>query len=142
MWNALVLLADDPPKGGGGAFGGEFMFIMLAVFFLFYLIVLRPMNRRQEQERQALLSNLKKNDKVLTNAGIYGTVVSVSDKEDEVVVKVDDNVRLKMIKGAIARNFTNEEAAKAAKEGKKEGAKEGITTAPQSATSSQITKGT
>src|SRR5919199_618782 len=120
MVNALVLLAQNGAKGGGGML--DMMFIPIILIFLFSLIVLRPMNRRQEQERQALLSNLKKNDKVLTTAGIYGTVISVSDKEDEVVVKVDDNVRLKMIKGAIARNLTNEEAAKAAKEQKKEGA--------------------
>ena len=54
--------------------------------------------KRQEQERQALASNLKKNDEVLTNAGIYGTVVDVSENEDEITVKVDDNVRVKMTK--------------------------------------------
>ena len=121
MLNALVLLAENGAKQGGGM-GLDMMFIPIILIFLFSLIVLRPMNRRQEQERQALLSSLKKNDRVLTSAGIYGTVISVSDKEDEVVVKVDDNVRLKMIKSAIARNLTNEEAAKAAKEQKKEGA--------------------
>jgi preprotein translocase subunit YajC len=131
MLNALMLLAQqEGTKTGGGGMGLDVMFIPIVLVFLFYLIVLRPMNRRQEQERQKLLSNLKKNDKVLTTAGIYGTVVSVSDKEDEVVVKVDDNVRLKMVKSAITRNFTNEEAAKAAKapkEEKKEGAaKEGV----------------
>jgi preprotein translocase subunit YajC len=124
MVNALVLLAENGAKGGGGL-GVETMLFPIALIFLFYLIVLRPMNRRQEQERQALLSTLKKNDKVLTSAGIYGTVVSVSDKEDEVVVKVDDNTRVKMIKSAIARNLTNEEAAKAAKAAKDE-KKEGV----------------
>ena len=57
----------------------------------------------------------EKNDKVLTAAGIYGTVLSVSDKEDEVVVKVDDNTRLRMIKSGITRNLTKEEALAAAK---------------------------
>ena len=64
----------------------------------------------QEQERQALLTKMKKNDKVLTTAGIYGTVIAVGDNEDEIIVKIDDNVRVKMIKAAIARNLTNEEA--------------------------------
>jgi preprotein translocase YajC subunit len=75
--------------------------------------------RRQEQERQALLTNIKKNDKVITSAGIYGTVISVAEKEDEIVVKVDDNVRLKMVKNSILRNLTNEEAAKEAEAAKK-----------------------
>jgi preprotein translocase YajC subunit len=80
------------------------------------------MSKRQEQERAALLSMLTKNDKVITHSGIYGTVISVAEKEDEIVVKVDDNVRLRMTKGSIARNLTREEAARAAKETKKEGA--------------------
>ncbi len=82
-----------------------------------YLLLIRPL-RRQEQERQALASNLKKNDEVLTNAGIYGTVVDVSETDDKITVKVDDNVRVKMTKGSVARNLTNEEAAKQAKEPK------------------------
>ena len=47
----------------------------------------------RKQERQALLTSIKKNDKVITHAGIYGTVVAVSEKEDEIMVKIDDNVR-------------------------------------------------
>ncbi len=62
------------------------------------------------------MSGLKKNDKVLTTSGIYGTVISVAEKEDEVVVKVDDNTRLKMVKAAILRNITNEEDAVKAKQ--------------------------
>ncbi len=91
-----------------------------AIMLLFFLLVLRPGQKRQERERQQLLSSLKKNDKVVTTAGIYGTVVSVSDKEDEVIVKVDDNTRLKMLKSSIHRNITAEETAKAEAEKAKE----------------------
>jgi preprotein translocase subunit YajC len=89
---------------------------------VFYLLVMRPA-RKQEAQRQALVSNLKKNDKVLTTAGIIGTVVSISEKEDEVTVRVDDNCRLKMIKSSISRNLTQEEAAKKPEEQKTEAAK-------------------
>ena len=47
-----------------------------------------------------------------------GTVVAIAEKEDEITVKVDDNVRLKMLKSSVARNLTNEEAAKTVKESK------------------------
>jgi preprotein translocase subunit YajC len=70
--------------------------------------------RRQERERQQMMSSLTKGDEVLTVAGIYGTVISVHETKDEVVVKVDDGTRLKMTKGSIQRNLTKEEAAKAA----------------------------
>ncbi len=94
------------------------LFLLPVLVVLFYFVVLRPGQRRQQQERDQLVTGLKKNDKVLTSAGIYGTVVTVSEKEDEVVVKVDDNTRLKMLKSSIIRNLSNEEAARAAKEAK------------------------
>ncbi len=86
--------------------------IVLIFLFLFWL----P-QRRQERERQSLLSALKKGDRVVTKAGIYGTIVSVADKEDEVVIDVGNGVKLKMMKDAIYRNFTNEEAAQQASKG-------------------------
>jgi preprotein translocase subunit YajC len=123
MWQLWIMLADgDPPKTGLSPIE---MVLFLVVFplILMYFLMIRPGQKRQDQERVALLSGLKKNDRVLTTAGIYGTVVAISEKEDEVTVRVDDNVRIKMLKGSIARNLTNEEAVKAekaAKEGKKE----------------------
>ena len=68
-----------------------------------------------------MTTDLKKNDKVLTSSGIYGTVTAISEKEDEITVKVDDNVRLRMTKESIARNLSNEEAARAAKAAKQAG---------------------
>ncbi len=78
--------------------------------------------------KAALLSNRKKNDKVITHAGIYGKSSRSAEKEDEITVEIDDKVRVKMVKNAILRNLTNEEAAKeaeAAKKAAKEAAKGG-----------------
>jgi preprotein translocase subunit YajC len=106
----LMLLAEgEGDKGQGGSW---FMIVlMLPMVLVFYLLVIRP-QRRQEQQRQTLVGNLKKNDKVLLTSGIMGTVVSVSEKEDEVVVRVDESCKLRMIKSSIARNLTQEEALK------------------------------
>ncbi|HBI44908.1 MAG TPA: preprotein translocase subunit YajC [Planctomycetales bacterium] len=128
MFNTLMILLADAagsgtppaggtPQGGGGLFDNPIIFLALPGIALFYILFLRPM-RKQEQERAALLTAIKKNDKIITHSGIYGTVVSVSEKEDEIVVRVDDNVRLKMVKNSIMRNLTNEEAAKEAKAAK------------------------
>jgi preprotein translocase subunit YajC len=120
MLYALALLAEEPAKQAQPqpGLGPDMLILMMVMFGLLYFLILRPQRRRQEQERNALLSSLKKNDRVLTIAGIYGTIVSVSENEDEVTVKVDDNVRLKMTKASIARNLSGEEAAKEAKEPK------------------------
>jgi preprotein translocase subunit YajC len=108
MFRTLILLAD-----GGAAEQGYGLLLPVGIAFLFYFLLWRPM-RRQEMERAELLKSLKKNDKIITNAGIYGTVISVSDTDDEMIVKVDDNVRLKMLKSGVLRNLSNEEAAREA----------------------------
>lgn len=84
------------------------------MFLLFYLIMIRPA-QRQEKERKLLAANLEKNDRIVTSAGIYGTVVSVNDEADEVIVRVDENVKLKMMRAAVLRNITKEEAFEEAK---------------------------
>jgi preprotein translocase subunit YajC len=108
----LALLADGQQQQGQAPWWYNLLPIVFFIFMM-YLIFVRPA-QRQERERQLMISNVKKNDKVLLTAGIYGTVVSVAEKEDEVVVKVDDNTRLKVTKGSIMRNLSGEEALRAA----------------------------
>ena len=114
MLFSLVLWAQAENQGGGAPAPQTPVWFswlpIVGIFFLFYLLLIRPM-RRQEQERQRLAANLERNDKVLLSSGIYATVLSVSDEpgKDEVTVKVDDNVKLRIIRGAIMRNLTKEE---------------------------------
>jgi preprotein translocase subunit YajC len=139
MFNTLMILLADgagaTPAGGTPQSNSLFdnpILVMLAIGLpLAYILFMRPM-QKQEREKAALLTSTKKNDKVITHSGIYGTVVSVSEKEDEIVVRVDDNVRLKMIKNSILRNLTNEEAVKEAKAAK--GAKDAKPAATPSST--------
>ena len=110
MFATLMLIAQEnnqPPPGAGWI---NFLPIV-AIVVMAYFFLMRPM-RRQEQMRQQMIAQLTKGDKVVTSAGIIGTVVNIADKEDEITVKVDDNVRLKMLKSAIARNVSAEEALK------------------------------
>src|SRR4051794_28478361 len=98
------------------------MLLMVGIAMLAYFFLLRPMKQR-DAERQSLLNKMKKNDEILTTGGIYGTIIEVAEKDDKVIVKIADNVRIKITKAAIARNITNEEeAAKAKQPATKEGA--------------------
>ena len=78
--------------------------ILGPIFLLFYLLLIRP-QQRQEKKRRSLVDSLKKNDKVLTSAGIYGTVVSVEADQDKVVLRVDDDkgVKFTFSKASIVR---------------------------------------
>ncbi len=73
--------------------------ILIGVFF--YFLMLRP-ERRRKQERVAMLSALKKNDRIVTSSGILGVVTEV--KKDEVSIRVDDekNVRIQITRSAVA----------------------------------------
>lgn len=133
LLDLLLLFAEGdapaPVKPQGGLNDPMLPLLIMGIVLLFFMMVLRPAQRRKEKEAQALLTNTKKNDRVLTTAGIYGTVISISDKEDEVIVKVDDNTRLKMLKSSIHRNLTAEETLKAeadkAKEAKSDAIRKG-----------------
>lgn len=74
------------------------------LLLLFYFMAIRP-TQQQEKKRRQMVEALKKNDKVLTSAGIYGTVTSVDPTSDKVVIRVDDEkqTRMTFTKGSIAR---------------------------------------
>jgi preprotein translocase subunit YajC len=113
----LYLLMGAPQGGGEGAAGGNWMsFLMFpAIIAIFYFLVIRPQNKKQK-ETQKMLAALKKGDRIVTIGGIHGTIQSV--KEQSVIVKVDDSVKIEFSRSAIS----SVEAA--AKEDKEEEAKE------------------
>ncbi len=111
--------AGAPAAGGGSAAPALLTFlpyIAIAVLW-FYLLIIRP-QQRTDRERKTLLNAVKKNDRILTSSGIYGTVVSVDPDSDKVIVRIDDDkgVRATFSKGAIVRIFDGSEKEKSAKE--------------------------
>lgn len=75
------------------------MFLILGVY-IFLFMFRGP--RKKQQEHQKMVSSLKKNDRVRTIGGIFGTVLDVRD--DEIVLKVDEgsNTKIRVIPSAIA----------------------------------------
>ncbi len=71
---------------------------------LFYLMMIRP-ERNRQKTHQAMLNELKKNDRVVTVGGIHGVVTNVQRENDEVTLKVDEttNAKLRVTFGSIAR---------------------------------------
>jgi len=70
----------------------------ILIIAVFYFLILRPQQKRQK-ERAKLLEGVKKGDKIITSGGFHGTVEGVED--DSVLVKIADNVKVKMDKSAI-----------------------------------------
>lgn len=61
--------------------------------------MIRPQQKRMK-EREKMLSELKKGDKVVMSSGIYGVITQIDDRT--VIVQVADNVKLKFEKSAVA----------------------------------------
>ncbi len=69
------------------------------IILVFYFLIIRPQNKKQK-ETQSMLASIKKNDRVVTVGGMRGTVAAVRD--DAIVLKVDDEVKIEFNKSAIA----------------------------------------
>ena len=83
---------------------------LLAVFFVAMYVLLILPNQRKQKKWQEMLSHLKSGDKVTTNGGIRGTVLSV--KDDAVVIRVQpDGVKLEFARSAIAAVTTADESS-------------------------------
>ncbi len=93
------MLQNQPPQGSGWMTWA--MLILIVVVMWFFMI--RP-QRKQQKELQNFRDSLKKGDKVVTIGGIYGTVVEIKDKT--VLIEVDSNVKLRVDKNSLVKDFS------------------------------------
>ena len=78
----------------------QFLPLMVIMFAVMYFLIIRP-QKQKEKKRQEMMSNVRKQDRIVTAGGVHGVVVSV--KESEVIVRVDDakDVKIKVDKSAL-----------------------------------------
>jgi preprotein translocase subunit YajC len=101
---AILMLQS---ASAGNALGMLFPIILMVA--VFYFLLLAPQQRRQKKW-QAMVNELKAGDKVITNGGLRGTIISI--KEDAVQLRVPpDNLRLEVARSSIASVAKPEEAA-------------------------------
>ena len=76
---------------------------LLLVFVLFYFLIIVPQRKRQRAV-DTMLDNLKSGDKVVTNGGIYGTIVSIREDKRTMQLKISENpvVRVEVARTAIS----------------------------------------
>jgi preprotein translocase subunit YajC len=76
----------------------------LIIILIMYALILRPQMKRQKEHR-LMLESIKKGDKILTTGGIIGTVVGIRSKDDVLIVKIADNVKVEMSRSAVAKKL-------------------------------------
>jgi len=93
------LFAQTNGQTGSGI--AAFLPIIL-IGLIFYLLILRPQSKQRKQQADSL-SQLKKNDKILTRGGIYGKIVSFQGKNDnKVTIDVGSGIKLNIARSYIA----------------------------------------
>ena len=91
---------------GGGIAGSAPILMMVAIFAIFYLLLIMPQQRRQKKW-QAMLSQIKSGDRVVTSGGLTGIIMSV--KDDVVVLRLPpDNIKVEVTRASIVTLTTNE----------------------------------
>lgn len=102
LYSFFVLLpfsvfAQDAPKAPPGGLQTLLRWLpMILIVMVAWLLLYRPERERQRQQRE-LLAALKKNDRVVTSAGIYGIVSNVDRENNRVTLKVDEAANVKMV---------------------------------------------
>ena len=103
--NYLLAMAPSPDGGGGGGFISTII-MFGAIFLIFYFMIIRP-QQKKAKEREKLLSNLQKGDKIVTSGGIHGTIAGLDEKT--ALIQVSDNIKMKFERSAISTVIASKE---------------------------------
>jgi preprotein translocase subunit YajC len=68
------------------------------VFVIFYLLIIMPQRKKQKKHME-LVDNLKPGDRIITTAGILGTIMGV--QKDFIELKISSNTNIKITKSAV-----------------------------------------
>lgn len=91
-------------SGGSGLLG---LAPLVFIFAVFYFLLIMPQQRKQKKW-QAMLSELKTGDRVVTSGGLRGTIMSL--KDDSLTLRVPpDNLKLEVTRASVVSVTTSEE---------------------------------
>jgi preprotein translocase subunit YajC len=91
--------------GQGDKGGGGFQFIFLGLMILvFWMFMIRPQAKKAKLQKN-FLANLQKGDKIVTIAGIHGTVNKVND-DGTMQLEINPGSYIKIEKSAVSMEWT------------------------------------
>jgi preprotein translocase subunit YajC len=90
-------------QGTAGSANGPLIFIPLMIL-VFYFFMIRPQAKKAKQQKQ-FLTNLQKGDKIVTIAGIHGTVNKIND-DGTMMLEINPGSYIKIEKSSISMEWT------------------------------------
>lgn len=119
----MIEFAYAATSGAANPSGGGMSILMIVLMVaIFYFMLIRPESKRKKQAEE-MRSSLKKGDWLTTIGGVYGRVVSITDRT-VVIETSEDRVRIEFLKSAIGQVGTLDEQAAAMQRGGKKAKKE------------------
>lgn len=85
-------------EAGQSEAGWANLILLIGIFVIFWLLLIRPQARRAKEHKQ-MVENLQRGDEVITNGGILGLILNVS--ESYVVVEIGPNLEVIVLKTAV-----------------------------------------
>lgn len=82
---------------------------IIFIFGIFYFLLIRPQQKKM-RDHQAMLTAIRRGDKIVTNGGLIATVTKLtSDKELQ--IEIADGVRVRLLRGMVAEVLAKTDAA-------------------------------
>ena len=98
--NSLAYALGSGGGGAGGQGGGFSAFVPLILMFaIFYFLLIRPQQKKAKMHK-ALLTSLKKGDRVVSSGGLHGLVTGLT--EETITMEIAPKVRVKVSRGSIS----------------------------------------
>jgi preprotein translocase subunit YajC len=92
----------------------------LLIFVVFYFLLIRPQQKKMKDQK-AMLSALRRGDRVVTAGGIIGTIAKVIN-DDEVSVEIAEGVRVRVVRSTVSTVLAKTEPVSSAKDKTEEAA--------------------
>jgi preprotein translocase subunit YajC len=101
MINSVLLFMGDPKQGGGGIIN---LVMMGAIILVFWLFMIRPQAKKAKEQKK-FIENMNKGDKIVTIAGIHGTINKINE-DGTLQLEVSPGSYIKIEKSAISQEWT------------------------------------
>ncbi len=114
---AFAQIAGATPGDGLAIF---MPFILIIV--VFYFLLWRPQQKKMKHHKE-MLANLRRGDRIVTGGGVIGRIARV-EGNDELIVEVAPEIRLRVVRSTVADLLTKSEPAAGASDGARDKSEE------------------
>ena len=94
--------------GGGGSMLAQLMPLVL-IFGVFYFLLIRP-QQKKAKEHKAMISAVRRGDKVVTAGGVIGKITKVYD-DDRAMVEIAEGVKIEVVQSTLTAVMSKSEPA-------------------------------